>query len=100
MKKWNREVFGNIFHRKNRIRSRLEGVRRAIESQSSVALLKLKEKLRDMWNDILQQEEVFWHQKSRVQWLTCGDGSTKFFQNSTIIRRKRNKIEGLMDDSH
>ncbi|KAL5858823.1 hypothetical protein ACOSQ4_000119 [Xanthoceras sorbifolium] len=40
---------------------------------------------------------MFWHQKSRNNWLRCGDRNTKFFHLSTMIRRRRNKIEGLRD---
>ncbi|XP_020420289.1 uncharacterized protein LOC109949309 [Prunus persica] len=40
------------------------------------------------WN--INQEE-----KSRIIWLQDGDRNTKFFHTTTIIRRRRNKIERL-----
>lgn len=46
---------------------------------------------------MLSTEEIFWLQKSRNTWLKEGDKNTKFFHLSTIIRRRRNKIEGLND---
>lgn len=62
--------------------------------------LYLKEKdLLNSWNDILTKEEVFWRHKSWELWLNEGDKNTKFFHNSTKIRRGGNKIFGLrMED--
>ncbi|CAL9020979.1 unnamed protein product [Prunus brigantina] len=36
--------------------------------------------------------------KSRLKWLQEGDRNTKFFHLTTIIRRRRNRIERLKDD--
>ncbi|KAK2662858.1 hypothetical protein Ddye_001432 [Dipteronia dyeriana] len=55
----------------------------------------LEENLLKEYNDILEQEDFFWQQKCRNCWLKEGDKSTKFFHLSTIIRRRRNKLEGL-----
>jgi len=44
---------------------------------------------------VLQQEELFWYQKSREKWVQCGDRNTKFFHTMTMARRKRNKIHSL-----
>ncbi|KAJ6302776.1 hypothetical protein OIU77_016797 [Salix suchowensis] len=49
------------------------------------------------YNLLLDQEELFWKQKSRNTWLKEGDRNTHFFHLSTIIRRRRNKIEGLQN---
>lgn len=32
-------------------------------------------------------------QKSRVDWMRYGDRDTKFFSTSTLVRKRRNKIE-------
>lgn len=45
---WNKEVFGNILHQKNRIRSRLEGIQRVLADRPSSALIKLEMKLKDL----------------------------------------------------
>lgn len=37
-------------------------------------------------------------QKSRNDWLKSGDGNKKFFHTSILVRRRRNKIEALMND--
>ena len=45
VKKWNFEVFGNLFARKRRLLTRLGGVQKAIACNSSEALLSLEKLL-------------------------------------------------------
>ncbi|WCJ35671.1 DNAse I-like superfamily protein [Euphorbia peplus] len=96
---WNEKVFGNIFSRKKHLYARLAGVQRSLGSRVTSGLLRLEQRLLRDLNDVLRQEELIWYQKSRVQWLLFGDRNTKFFHTSTIIRRRRNKVEGLKDDA-
>ena len=42
-------------------------------------------------------EESFYRQKSRIQWLKLGDRSTKFFHRSLVHRRGRNTVQKLND---
>ncbi|KAI9101609.1 hypothetical protein K1719_023853 [Acacia pycnantha] len=44
-------------------------------------------------------EESYWWQISRITWLNCGDRNTKFFHNSVIQRRQRNKVLRLKNDN-
>lgn len=94
---WNKDVFGNIFHRKNRTEARLRGIQASLADGHSEYLLNLEEVLRKEYLEILQQEEEFWSVKSRLNWLIQGDRNTKFFHSSALIRRKRNRIASLKD---
>ena len=41
----------------------------------------------------LQREETLWRQKARIKWLFAADLNTKFFNLTTIIRRRKNAID-------
>ncbi|XP_062014406.1 uncharacterized protein LOC133730919 [Rosa rugosa] len=42
-------------------------------------------------------EELYWKQRSRVSWLAHGDANTRFFHQTTLMNRRRNKILRLDD---
>ena len=45
------------------------------------------------------RNEIKWNQKSRELWIRAGDRNTKFFQLSTLKRRRRNNISEIkLDD--
>lgn len=78
---WNAKVFGNIFRRKKQVLARLAGTQKALSEKFNDFLHNLEFQLIQEYNQILQQEELFWYQKS-----------TKFFHKSAVSRRRRNKI--------
>lgn len=98
LKKWNNEVFGDIQKRKEKLMNDLKVVQDIIEINLTDALLSKEEELIKEFDIVLEQEEILWFQKSREKWIALGDRNTKYFHTSTIIRRRRNKIEMLKDD--
>ena len=46
---------------------------------------------------MLDDEEIKWNQRSKVQWLTLGDKNTKYFHHKESQRRKKNEIRDLLD---
>ena len=63
---WNKCEFGNIFHRKNRILARLNGIQCALASNPSESLSRMEKALREDYFNILRLEEDFWALKSKV----------------------------------
>ena len=58
-------------------------------------MIKLEGKIQQELDNVLNQEELIWFQRSREEWITSGDINTKFYHASTLIRRNRKKIELL-----
>lgn len=57
----------------------------------------MESKLRRELDEVLAKEELFWYQKSRIEWIKNGDRNTTFFHLSTIMRGWRNKIVVIKD---
>ncbi|XP_019163505.1 PREDICTED: uncharacterized protein LOC109159849 [Ipomoea nil] len=92
---WNKKVFGNIFNRKKRLEARIRGIQLANNYATSCVLQSLERELADELNMVLDQEEALWFQKSRMDWIRDGDRNTRFYHNSAMIRRNRNRIRFL-----
>lgn len=99
--RWNTDTFGNIFWRKRRWTARILGVKQALAVHPRRSLYALERQLIREFNDILQQEAVYWQQQARAQWLKSGDRNTKFFHMWAKHRRRRTRIIQLKDsDGH
>lgn len=61
---WNKNYFDNIFVKKKWVMARLSRVQKALRTHPSSSLLALENKLHSELNDILNQEEELWVQKS------------------------------------
>ena len=48
-------------------------------------------------NETLIRKKVMWNQRSRELWLKCGDRNTKVFHSTVSQRRKRNRIERIIE---
>nr|KYP65965.1 Putative ribonuclease H protein At1g65750 family [Cajanus cajan] len=97
--KWNKSVFGNVFLTKRRLLRRLQGIASKLFSGPNKFLEKLQSELWQELETVLQREELIWFQKSRCKWLLMGDRNTRFFHGSTIIRRRKNRIEKLLNEN-
>ncbi|KHN28376.1 hypothetical protein glysoja_044548, partial [Glycine soja] len=90
------QVFGNIFKRKRQLQAWIQGVHRVLDVRVYASLVSLEKELEKLYNDVLYQKEVLWYQKSRERWVKLGNKNTKFFHTQITIKRRRNRIYGLM----
>ncbi len=96
LKWWNKFVFGSIQSRVTKVKDELERVQ-ALDATLENGIK--EEKLQKEYNECLRREELLWRQKSRVTWLTTSDLNTKFFHITTLVRRRRNQICFLKNNS-
>ncbi|CAL1384971.1 unnamed protein product [Linum trigynum] len=98
LQKWNKEVYGNIFRRKKQLLNELKSLEMLNERRPSRSSLAREQEVRVSLEHTLWEEELLWTQKARANWVLRGDMNTRFFHNSFLSRRRRNKITTLKDD--
>ncbi|XP_019181390.1 PREDICTED: uncharacterized protein LOC109176414 [Ipomoea nil] len=86
-KKWNVEVFGNIFKRKNLLQNRIQGIQASPWYNTARGLQVLERKLIKELSVTLAQEELLWFQKSRRAWIEDGDKNTNFYHKDNQVER-------------
>lgn len=60
LKKWNTDIYGNIFQRKKTCKARLLGIQIRLTVWQTTSLEKLERKLMEEMNGILNHEESYW----------------------------------------
>lgn len=52
-------------------------------------------KIQNQINNMFVDEEIYWKQRSRAEWLREGDKNTKFFYSKVSAKKRKNKIWGI-----
>ena len=96
---WNRDTFGNIFVRKKAILARIRGTQIYLQSNpTSIFHQNLETDLQNELLGILDQEELLWRTKSRLERIGKGERNTGYFHRSVMMRRASNRILCLRDE--
>lgn len=87
---WKRNNLTNSAKRIKELKSNIDQTHTDPATTMEQIHIMRKELAREYWN-----EEIFWHQKSRNQWLNHGDRNTRFFHAVTKNRIARNKLSSI-----
>lgn len=49
-------------------------------------------------HDLFEREEIYYKQRSRIDWLQWGDQNTKYFQNRASHRKRKNTVKALIKE--
>ena len=91
---WSSNVLGAWEKQRKMLRRELELCRRGPLSSEGVA----KEAItRFKLEQIEEQIDIYWKQRSHTKWLEKGDRKTKFFHAACSKRKRRNRIGRLQD---
>uniref|UniRef100_A0A803PRV9 Reverse transcriptase domain-containing protein n=1 Tax=Cannabis sativa TaxID=3483 RepID=A0A803PRV9_CANSA len=96
LKMWNQNSFGFCDQKLRKFKQELVEIQNKLPSKENL------EREATVQLSILEMEanlERIWKQKSREHWIRKDDGNTKFFHASTVIKRRRNTIESVNNDS-
>lgn len=78
LKRWNKEIFGDVQVRKERLMNEIKALQDVLEHSQTDDMLRKEEELIKEFEVVLEQEEMVWFQKSREKWIALGDRNTSF----------------------
>ncbi|KAK8669664.1 hypothetical protein V6N13_107088 [Hibiscus sabdariffa] len=73
----------------------LQGVQRCIDQRRSSNMVNLESKLLQKLEVLLEQEELLWKQKSKIDWVNFGDRNTSFFHSKAKARTHKKDVQTL-----
>jgi len=92
LKELNRNEFGKIFEGKREVERKLQEINQILIKEGFTEERKIQvDSLQQEWDNRCHQEEIFWRQKSRVNWIKEGERNTRFFHKSTMKHRAHNR---------
>ncbi|OMO96071.1 reverse transcriptase [Corchorus capsularis] len=93
--RWNKTVFGDLQRRRQQLKNKLTKTQKEMHTIES---FRQEKEVRQQLELLYEQEQIFWMQKSRTNWIIHGDINTKFYHTTTARRRLRNKITFVVDE--
>ncbi|KAL5537575.1 hypothetical protein UlMin_045802 [Ulmus minor] len=91
---WGFAKFGNLKKNINKLQKDIELKKTDSSYGSNVAVI---QDMEASLESLLNQDEIYWKQRSRMEWLAHGDWNSKVFHLKGSKRERKNKISGLMD---
>lgn len=93
--KWNKEVFEDIHISVSSAKEDLEQRQKEYDLDPSVDNKVKLNAANAYFRQVLLREEIFWNQKSRVEWIDSGDRNTTFYHAVTQSNRRNNFVSRL-----
>ncbi|XP_062020783.1 uncharacterized protein LOC133737191 [Rosa rugosa] len=91
---WQRRVFGARRREIGMLREQLQILLdQPLTESNQQENVQLNSKL----DALLEEENSYWRQRSKVTWLAEGDRNTKYFHRKASNRRAKNRLQGLFD---
>lgn len=97
-KGWGSNKFGHSRKRKDEIRKELEEIEKLEEmGPLDPGIYEKRTLLCAEYNEILNNDELFWLQQSNERWLLKGDRNTTFFHRVANGRKRKNTIHSFVN---
>ncbi|KAL5542187.1 hypothetical protein UlMin_009897 [Ulmus minor] len=94
---WGFKNFGRIKKEINdELQVQIEKMKADNSYRQCISVIKdMERRLEALYN----QDEIYWKQRSRMEWLTHGDWNSKVFHRKAIERSRRNRITNLFSNT-
>ena len=95
LSKWSKKCFGN-----NRVVIKyLSNQLQILQNQPPSEINRHRQqKLLEQLDELWIREEMFWHQRARVNWINFGDSNSQFFHITASHHKQRNKVVKLRNN--
>ncbi|KAL0293315.1 UNVERIFIED_CONTAM: LINE-1 reverse transcriptase [Sesamum radiatum] len=97
LKKWNREIFGNVFSTAQQAKQEATEAEKNFDRDPSEANLIALNKSNAVMVQALTMEAEYWRQKSNCKWLEAGERNTKYFHSLVKKKRMKSTIHRIME---
>ncbi|TXG61366.1 hypothetical protein EZV62_012729 [Acer yangbiense] len=91
---WSRDRFKNL---SNQIEVKNREIECLYKNSEKDGVMTVIRELEKSVEELLDSEEIFWKQRSRVEWLEAGDRNSKFLHARATARKKKNTIQRLLN---
>ncbi|KAJ7009374.1 hypothetical protein NC653_000138 [Populus alba x Populus x berolinensis] len=100
LKNFHQQHTSNITSRVSQAQSAWYAAQIILDADPTSSVARTNERsLAHQYMQLCKDEESFFQQRSKIQWLQLGDRNTKFFHKSLLHRQVRNKIHHLTDNA-
>ena len=89
LKLWSKTEFNGRQRKQEKL---MQSLQDAIRGNSKLDDGQEIRRLESQINAMLVDEEMYWKQRSRVDWLQEGDKNTKYFHAKASARKRKNKV--------
>lgn len=93
--KWGKSMIGNIRHHIAKLKTTLQDLYKKHPPWDFTQIKKIESQL----DKAMEEEEIYWKQRSSENWLQWGDRNTRWFHKRATMRKRRNEIQGIRDES-
>jgi hypothetical protein len=94
LKKWRRTTKNNLQVSISKLQRRLLQLQSREDRTANLEVKKIQTDLQGL----LDEEEVWWRQRAKEDWLKMGDRNTKYYHACVHAKRKRNWVEMIIDE--
>ncbi|XP_016700008.1 uncharacterized protein [Gossypium hirsutum] len=91
---WQYQKYRRMKYKINELEKKIDKI---FDGTSSDGLLNLLNPARGQLGQLYDEEERYWAQRARNQWLRKGDRNTRYFHVRATGRKKKNRIDKLKD---
>ncbi|XP_042016276.1 uncharacterized protein LOC121764297 [Salvia splendens] len=95
LKRWNREVFGNIFDKLREADEAVAAAQAAYDGDPSGAHRSELSRCTALYVLCTRMEEDFWKQKAAIRWAAEGEWNSKFFHGWVRQKRVKSRIHAI-----